>query len=583
MSRIIGWGFLLGLVGCAGESPGEADGPLVFDASGGLDQGGFDAGRSDAGQIDAAGLRDAAPPLTDDAAPPTEPVPDAAPAPPDPCMGQPDGPYCGSELGAGADHRSAYSCAAGRTTGVLPCPNGCMDGDCLAAGGDPCASAPANGSYCGGTLLDGDPSRLYTCVGGVTGESRACERGCQVSPPGVPDACRRDDDPCAGAANGAHCGESIGGAAGALYVCRDGSTAQAEPCPNGCDAMPAGVADRCSAGVDPCAGQNAGNGLYCGSTLGAGQADTLYLCRDRVTERAEPCADGCQQMPPGVDDACRAGDDPCAAANAGNGAYCGRTLGRGDPDTLYDCQGGTTASRVDCAGGCVEMPPGVADACGAVDDPCQPAPVNGLFCGSSLGAGDADTLYDCQGNRVASARPCAEGCQQNPAGVADACRRAEGGMCCLEQPPGALTQRFSACGAGGGHYGVDYGTPVGTPIHAGMAGTVVSSRLGLPNCYDNGCSPACWNAFNFIKIQADCGDPNAAGRDLFIWYLHIDDLAPGVQNGSRVEQGQLIAFSGNSGCSSGPHIHVEVATAPRGQMVSLNTCSSDNPAARYCP
>lgn len=595
MRRLIILSLLSGagaLTGCAGASDDDPAGPgpepegVVMQDAGGLDR-----GATDAAPAADQGIRDAAPPPADgapppspdDASPATEPPLDAAPAPDDPCAGQADGPYCGAALGAGADHRSAYSCAGGRTTGVLPCPNGCVDGDCRVGPADPCESADSDGAWCGGTLVGGDGDRLYHCRGGRTESSDACQQGCQVNPPGTPDTCRRDDDPCAGRANGAWCGGSIGAAAGTLYFCRDGGTVQTEPCPNGCAAMPDGVPDVCSDGADPCAGQNAGNGLYCGRTLGAGQPDTLYLCRDGRSESAEPCADGCIEMPPGVSDACRAGDgDPCAAANAGNGLYCGRTLGRGDADTLYNCQNGTTANREVCPGGCVEMPPGTPDACGNVDDPCQPAPQNGLYCGSSLGTGDGDTLYDCQGNRVASATPCAAGCQQNPPGVPDACRRGDD-ACCLDRPPGALTQRFSACGGGGQHYGVDYGTAVGTPIHAGMAGTVIASRLGLPNCYNNGCSAACWNAFNFVKLRADCGDPDDPDRDLLIWYLHIEDLAPGIQNGSRVEQGQLLAFSGNSGCSSGPHIHIETATAPRGQNVSLNTCASVDPMSRYCP
>ncbi|MEZ4474513.1 MAG: M23 family metallopeptidase [bacterium] len=162
----------------------------------------------------------------------------------------------------------------------------------------------------------------------------------------------------------------------------------------------------------------------------------------------------------------------------------------------------------------------------------------------------------------------------------DQCARGEG-ACCLDRPPGVLTQAFSACGGGGQHYGVDHGTAVGTPIRAGIAGTVVASRLGLPNCYNNGCTPA-RNAFNYVKLRADCGDPDDPGRDLYVWYLHIDDLAPGVADGTHVDQGQLLAYSGNSGCSSGPHIHLEVASVPRGQNVGVNTCASVDPASRYC-
>ncbi|HTJ84217.1 MAG TPA: M23 family metallopeptidase, partial [Polyangiaceae bacterium] len=143
-------------------------------------------------------------------------------------------------------------------------------------------------------------------------------------------------------------------------------------------------------------------------------------------------------------------------------------------------------------------------------------------------------------------------------------------------------QPFTACGGGGSHYGMDLGVVVGTPIYAGIGGTVVSHVLGFPNCYDNGCTSSCWNAFNYVKIKSDCGDPDVSGHDYFVYYLHIDDLAPGISNGSHVSQGQLVAYSGNSGCSSGPHIHIETVSVPAGGSASLSTCNSVDPATRYC-
>ncbi len=707
--------FTLGaLVGCAGEitTPGTAT-DAAADGQPPLDRGPVvDSGP----EIDAA--RDgAAPDQRVEPAPDRGPIadlgiePDVAPPPDDPCQGAADGMYCGAEL-PGTDHRSAYVCANQQVAGVEPCPAGCEAGACVQPAADPCASAGGDGLYCGGTLTRGDLDTLYRCVAGATAEAQDCARGCRIAPPGTPDSCVREDDPCAAAdaGDGAYCGSSLGqGDADALYICRGGQTVSASPCVDGCQQMPAGTPDACRMGGDPCAMANAGNGLYCGSslgagdretlydcaggatvaarrcadgcqqmppgtpdacrdpappapedpctradagdgpycgrTLGAGDPDTLYDCRGRVTRSAVRCPGGCQEMPPGTADACRPDGDPCAAANAGNGLYCGITLGAGDPNTLYDCQNRSTASAMPCPAGCQEMPPGTPDACRAVQDVCaaanagdgaycgrslgagdgdtlyecrggavtaaRPCPDgceqmppgtpdacraappaggicdaagagDGAYCGSSLGAGDADTLYECRGGDVAGQTACGEGCRQNPPGVPDQCRRGDG-ECCLDRPPGALTQSFSACGRGGQHYGIDYGTANGTPIHAGLAGTVIASRLGLPNCYDNGCTPACWNAFNYVKLRADCGDPNDPERDLLIWYLHIEDLAPGIRDGARVEQGQLLAFSGNSGCSSGPHIHIETASVPRGGDTSLNTCASGDPASRYCP
>lgn len=329
--------------------------------------------------------------------------------------------------------------------------------------------------------------------------------------------------------------------------------------------------------TDPCAG--AADGAHCGGDLG-GLADhgSLYQCSGGQTSSTTPCPNGCNNG------ACTAPPaDPCASAQYGNGAYCGGTLTGGDQSALYNCQNGKTASKTACPSGCQVNPPGVADACQSTGDPCTGATSgNGAYCGSGLPGGDPNVLYNCQNGSTASKTTCTAGCQVNPPGQADACKPTGGGQCCIQHPPGVLTQAYSACGNGGSHYGIDYGTAVGTPIYAGIAGTVVGSALGYPNCYDNGCSQSCWNAFNYVKIKSDCGDPGAAGHDLFVYYLHIDDLAPGIANGSHVDQGQLVAHSGNSGCSSGPHIHIETASVPAGQSAVLNTCNSVNPATRYC-
>lgn len=330
---------------------------------------------------------------------------------------------------------------------------------------------------------------------------------------------------------------------------------------------------------DPCDG--AGDGTYCGATLG-GFADhnSLYQCVAGMTTSASPCPAGCENG------ACKpVQQDPCASAMSGNGAYCGGTLMGGDAAYLYNCQNGGTAGMQACKAGCKVNPPGIADACNPEGDPCQGANSgDGTYCGASLPGGDANVLYTCKGKASAGTETCADGCMQNPPGVPDACNKQQnGGECCLDVPPGVLTQDYSACGQGGSHYGIDYGTAIGTPIYAGIAGTVVGSALGFPNCYNNGCAPACWNAFNYVKLKADCGDPDNAGNDLYVYYLHIDSLAPGVADGTHLDQGQLIAKSGNSGCSSGPHIHIETASVPKGQNAVLNTCASVDPDSRYCP
>jgi murein DD-endopeptidase MepM/ murein hydrolase activator NlpD len=172
--------------------------------------------------------------------------------------------------------------------------------------------------------------------------------------------------------------------------------------------------------------------------------------------------------------------------------------------------------------------------------------------------------------------------------VADRCAPPPvSGRCCLLRPPGSFVRGFSACGRGGSHYGIDSGAGLGTAIAAGISGTVISVATGNPNCPYNAatdsCPSSCVNRFNYVKIRSDCGDPGDGSRDLIVYYLHVDRLAPGVGAGAHVNQGDVIAYVGNSGCSSGPHVHLEIVPVARGANAVLNTCASVDPASRYCP
>jgi murein DD-endopeptidase MepM/ murein hydrolase activator NlpD len=87
------------------------------------------------------------------------------------------------------------------------------------------------------------------------------------------------------------------------------------------------------------------------------------------------------------------------------------------------------------------------------------------------------------------------------------------------------------------HAGVDFGAPIGTPIYA--AGDGIVARAGVMGGYGN-----------VVDLDHDA-----------TWstrYAHISRFAPGLRSGDRVTQGQVIAFSGNTGRSTGPHLHYEV-------------------------
>ncbi|MER6996498.1 M23 family metallopeptidase [Streptomyces sp. NPDC000410] len=104
------------------------------------------------------------------------------------------------------------------------------------------------------------------------------------------------------------------------------------------------------------------------------------------------------------------------------------------------------------------------------------------------------------------------------------------------------------------HSGQDFAVPVGTPVKAANSGVVVKAG---PN--GGGDGPAYGNA---IVIK------HANGT--YSQYAHLSKINVGV--GQSVNTGQGIALSGNTGNSSGPHLHFEIRTTP-------NYGSALNPAS----
>lgn len=109
-----------------------------------------------------------------------------------------------------------------------------------------------------------------------------------------------------------------------------------------------------------------------------------------------------------------------------------------------------------------------------------------------------------------------------------------------------LTASFNQGGAmwSQKHSGQDFAVPVGTTVKAAGAGTVVKAG---PN--GGGDGPAYGNA---IVIK------HANGK--YSQYAHLSQINAGI--GSTVKAGQVIAKSGNTGNSSGPHLHFEIRTTP---------------------
>lgn len=87
------------------------------------------------------------------------------------------------------------------------------------------------------------------------------------------------------------------------------------------------------------------------------------------------------------------------------------------------------------------------------------------------------------------------------------------------------------------HLGVDYGAPKGTPIKAAGDGTV--KFVGTKSGYGK------------VVIVGHVG-----GYETL--YAHSSGFAKGIQSGVKVKQGQLIAYVGSTGMSTGSHLHFGV-------------------------
>lgn len=90
------------------------------------------------------------------------------------------------------------------------------------------------------------------------------------------------------------------------------------------------------------------------------------------------------------------------------------------------------------------------------------------------------------------------------------------------------------------HEGVDLVVPVGTPVQATAAGRVLFA--GERGGYGN-----------LVVIEHENGIQSLYG--------HLDSMDVAV--GDRVERGQIVARSGNTGLSTGPHLHFEIRLGGR--------------------
>ncbi|WP_283690146.1 phage tail spike protein [Clostridium perfringens] len=111
---------------------------------------------------------------------------------------------------------------------------------------------------------------------------------------------------------------------------------------------------------------------------------------------------------------------------------------------------------------------------------------------------------------------------------------------------GHVTATFPYYPSGAPHSGIDFGVPIGTPVRASKSGKVIKRRE-LTTSYGK---------YLFIDH----------GGGLVTIYAHNSELL--VNEGDTVKAGQVIAKSGSTGNSSGPHVHWELRVNGTAQNIA---------------
>ena len=101
------------------------------------------------------------------------------------------------------------------------------------------------------------------------------------------------------------------------------------------------------------------------------------------------------------------------------------------------------------------------------------------------------------------------------------------------------------------HKGIDFAAPMGTPIFAAGSGTI--TYYGTKGGYGN-----------FVQIRHT--------PDYSTAYGHASRFVKNLRVGSKVKQGDIVAYVGSTGRSTGPHLHYEIIF--KGSPVNPSTVKS---------
>lgn len=137
------------------------------------------------------------------------------------------------------------------------------------------------------------------------------------------------------------------------------------------------------------------------------------------------------------------------------------------------------------------------------------------------------------------------------------------------------------------HTGCDFSCSLGNDVYAIADGTVVTATdYGCTGSHYGG-TPACSKGSSCPAAKASSDGKGSYanricidhGNGVYLFYAHLSTRTFKVKSGDRVRQGQLIAKTGTSGKSTGPHLHFEIrvggnstnyAKNPRNYLTKVN-------------
>jgi len=98
------------------------------------------------------------------------------------------------------------------------------------------------------------------------------------------------------------------------------------------------------------------------------------------------------------------------------------------------------------------------------------------------------------------------------------------------------------------HKGIDYGVKTGTPVYAAVGGVVVHAGKHVMR--------KGWGFAMGLHVIVDNVKFPDGSAGLWAGYCHLSEVK--VRVGQKINQGEVIGLSGNTGNSTAPHLHFQI-------------------------